>query len=392
MSNTRNKRNIKIEIIRIIACIAVIWYHIRELPFKTNGEISETAIFFECLCTICVMSFFLITGFFIYNKKNKILTDWIDLIKKYIIQIFIPFIFVAIFTIIFHEYLISRATFMECIQNASIQNIFYTLFMSIRTFSVDPLPGTAAHLWYVYSYGLIIIAYPITRFILTKCPKYVSYIVLFIITMFMIINDYHLFFNNPSYNLFFEIIPKPVYYSAWGHVLYNDIMKKRIDKLLDTCKDSSKVFIINSRIFIISALIYALTFVLLFLTELKYVETVNNGYVYTSWLSLYALILTSAFILMIYDINIERFLNAKIENAITFISSKTLGIYLVHYLIVTKLISTNVQGRFIVDRTTIFHHLAFYILYGFVIFIISLAVVCIIDSIISLIKNKVLKR
>ena len=392
MSNTRNKRNIKIEIIRIIACIAVIWYHIRELPFKTNGEISETAIFFECLCTICVMSFFLITGFFIYNKKNKILTDWIDLIKKYIIQIFIPFIFVAIFTIIFHEYLISRATFMECIQNASIQNIFYILFMSIRTFSVDPLTGTAAHLWYVYSYGLIIIAYPITRFILTKCPKYVSYIVLFIITMFMIINDYHLFFNNPSYNLFFEIIPKPVYYSAWGHVLYNDIMKKRIDKLLDTCKDSSKVFIINSRIFIISALIYALTFVLLFLTELKYVETVNNGYVYTSWLSLYALILTSAFILMIYDINIERFLNAKIENAITFISSKTLGIYLVHYLIVTKLISTNVQGRFIVDRTTIFHHLAFYILYGFVIFIISLAVVCIIDSIISLIKNKVLKR
>lgn len=392
MSNARNKRNIKIEIIRIIACIAVIWYHIRELPFKTNGEISETAIFFECVCTICVMSFFLITGFFIYNKKNKILTDWIDLIKKYIIQIFIPFIFVAIFTIIFHEYLISRATFMECIQNASIQNIFYTLFMSIRTFSVDPLPGTAAHLWYVYSYGLIIIAYPITRFILTKCPKYVSYIVLFIITVFMIINDYHLFFNNPSYNLFFEIIPKPVYYSAWGHVLYRDVMKKHIDKLLDDSKDLSGVFIINSRIFIISALIYALTFVLLFLTELKYVETVNNGYVYTSWLSLYALILTSAFILMIYDINIERFLNAKIENAITFISSKTLGIYLVHYLIVTKLISTNVQGRFIVDRTTIFHHLAFYILYGFVIFIISLAVVCIIDSIISFIKNKVLKR
>ena len=392
MSNTRNKRNIKIEIIRIIACIAVIWYHIRELPFKTNGEISETAIFFECVCTICVMSFFLITGFFIYNKKNKILTDWIDLLKKYIIQIFIPFIFVAIFTIIFHEYLISRATFMGCIQNASIQNVFYTLLMSIRTFSVDPLPGTAAHLWYVYSYGLIIIAYPITRFILTKCPKYVSYIVLFIITVFMIINDYHLFFNNPSYNLFFEIIPKPVYYSAWGHVLYRDVMKKHIDKLLDDSKDSSKVFIINSRIFIISAFIYALTFILLFLTELKYVETVNNGYVYTSWLSLYALILTSAFILMIYDINIERFLNTKIENVITFISSKTLGIYLVHYLIVTKLISTNVQGRFIIDRTTIFHHLAFYILYGFVIFIISLAVVCIIDSIISLIKNKVLKR
>ena len=392
MSNTRNKRNIKIEIIRVIACLAVIWYHIRELPFKSNGEISETAIFFECICTICVMSFFLITGFFIYNKRNSILKDWLSLIKKYIVQIFIPFIFVTIFTIVFHEYLISRATFIECIQNASIQNVFYTLFLSIKSFSVDPLPGTAAHLWYVYSYGLIIIAYPITRYILTKCPKYVSYIVLFIITVFMIINDYHLFYNNPSYNLFFEIIPKPVYYSAWGHVLYNDIMKKHIDKVLDDCKDASKVLIINNKIFIISILVYAIIFILLFLTELRYVETVNNGYVYTSWLSLYALVLTSAFILIIYDINLDRFLTEKVESVISFISSKTLGIYLVHYLIVTKLISTNVQGRFIVDRTTIFHHLAFYIFYGFLIFIISLALVCAIDSIISFIKKKILKR
>ena len=392
MSDTRNKRNMKIEIIRVIACFAVIWYHIRELPFKSNGEISETAIFFECICTICVMSFFLITGFFIYNKKNSILKDWINLAKKYILQIFIPFIFVAVFTIIFHEYLISRAGFIECIQSASIQNIFYTIFMSIRTFSVDPLPGTAAHLWYVYSYGLIIIAYPITRYILTKTPKYVSYTVLFIITICMIINDYHLFFNNPSYNLFFEVIPKPVYYSAWGHVLYNDIMKQHIDKVLDNCKDVSRLLIINSRIFIISILIYAITFVLLFFTELKYVETVNNGYVYTSWLSLYALILTSAFILIIYDINIDRFLTDKVENVISFISSKTLGIYLVHYLIVTKLISMNVQGRFIVDRTTIFHHFAFYVLYGFIIFIISLVVVCIIESIIDFVKNIVLKR
>ena len=338
------------------------------------------------------MSFFLITGFFIYNKKNSILIDWIKLIEKYILQIFIPFIFIAIFTIIFHEYLISRATFIECIQSTSMQHIVSTLFLSIKSFSVDPLPGTAAHLWYVYSYGLIIIAYPITRYILTKCPKYVSYIVLFIITIFMVINDYNLLYNNPRFNVFFEIIPKPVYYSAWGHILYNDIMKKYIDRVLNECQDTNKVFIINVKLFVTAILIYITTFILLFLTELKYVETVNNGYVYTSWLSLYALILTSAFVLIVYDINIERFLTKKIENLITFVSSKTLGIYLVHYLIVTKLISTNIQGRFIVDRTTIFHHLAFYIFYGFIIFILSLISVCIIESIISFIKNKILKR
>ena len=101
MAEIKNNRNVKIELIRLIACMAVIWYHVRELPWKTNGELSETAVFFECICTICVMTFFLITGFFIYNKKGSIIENWISLIKKFFIQVFVFFIIVSIFTIVF---------------------------------------------------------------------------------------------------------------------------------------------------------------------------------------------------------------------------------------------------------------------------------------------------
>lgn len=377
MCNVKSKRNVKIEIIRLIACFAVIWYHIRELPFKTNGELSETAVFFECLCTICVMTFFLITGFFIYNKKGNIITDWIMLLKKFLINIFLPFIIVCIITLIFHEFLISKNSFIECINNINISYIIEKLVLSIKSFDVAMLPGTAAHLWYIYSYAIIMIVYPITRYILTKMPKFVGYLIVAILTICMIVNDYHLYFGDPSFNLIFKIIHKPIYYSAVGHILYNDIIKKFIDsKNID-----NKTLVINKEIFVISILVYAITFVLLFFTQVGYYLGVNNGYVYTSWLSLYSLVMTSAFILIVYSVNIDKFLNEKISNGIFYLSSKTLYIYLIHYLIITKFMSIGFQNIWTRNRPNILYHFVYYIFYSLFIFILSLIVVIVLDFI-----------
>ena len=377
MSDIKSKRNVKIEIIRLIACFAVIWYHIRELPFKTDGELSETAVFFECICTICVMTFFLITGFFIYNKKGNIITDWIMLLKKFLINIFLPFIIVCVVTLIFHDFLISKNSFIECIDNINISYIIEKLVLSIKSFDVAMLPGTAAHLWYIYSYAVIMIVYPITRYILTKMPKFVGYLIVAILTICMIVNDYHLYFGDPSYNLIFKIIHKPIYYSAVGHILYNDVIKKFIDsKNID-----NKILIINKEIFVISILVYAITFVLLFFTQVGYYLGVNNGYVYTSWLSLYSLVMTSSFILAVYSVNIDRFLNEKINKVIFYLSSKSLYIYLVHYLIITKFMSIGFQNIWTRNRPNILYHFVYYIFYSLFIFILSLIVVIVLDFI-----------
>lgn len=392
MSEIKIKRNIKIEIIRVIACMAVIWYHIRELPWKTNGELSETAVFFECVCTICVMTFFLITGFFIYNKKGTIISDWIGLIKKFLSQVFVIFLIVTIFTIVFHEFLISRESFIYCIENVSLTKIFFTLFDSFRYFSANYLPGTSAHLWYIFSYAIIIIAYPITRFVITRFPKYVTYILLFILTICMIVNDYHLFFGDPTYNLIFKIIHKPIYYSAWGHVLYNDIIKKQIDDKLEMLENKDKVFIINKPLFIISLLTYIITFILLFKTQVAYDLGTNGEYVYTSWLSTYSLILTSCFILLIYNLNIDRFLNEKINELIYYLSKKTLGIYMIHYLIITKFLSIGFQSRFTNNRPNIMYHLLYYIFYSLFIFVISLIFVVVVEFVVNKVKSFIFKR
>lgn len=392
MSNTKVGRNIKIEIIRLIACMAVIWYHVRELPWKSNGELSETAVFFECVCTICVMTFFLITGFFIYNKKGPIIKDWISLIKKFLSQAFLFFIFVSIFTLIFHNYLISKESFVSCIKNISFTYIFSTLFNSIIHFDANYLPGTAAHLWYIFSYAIIIIAYPITRIVMIKLPKYVGYIIIAILTICMIVNDYFLFFGNPTYNLIFKIIHKPIYYSACGHVLYNDVIKKHIDDKLESANNKDNVLIINKRIFAISFITYAVTFILLFNTQIAYYLGTNGEYVYTSWLSTFSLFLTSSFILFVYNLNIERFLNDKINNIIYYLSSKSLGIYMIHYLIITKFLSIGFQSMFTNNRPNILYHLAYYIFYSLFIFIVSFAVLLAIEFVVNKIKAIFLKR
>lgn len=392
MSNTKVGRNVKIEIIRLIACMAVIWYHIRELPWKSNGELSETAVFFECVCTICVMTFFLITGFFIYNKNGSIIENWIILIKKFFSQVFIFFICVAIFTIVFHDFLISKESLIYCLQHFSLIKIVSTLFDTFRHFSANYLPGTAAHLWYIFSYAIIIIAYPVTKYIIDKCPRYVIYIILVVLTICMIVNDYFLFFGNPSYNLIFKIIHKPIYYSVWGYVLYNDIIKKYIDEKLDTYEDKNKVLIINKSIFIISLFMYIITFILLFNTQVAYDLTTNGEYVYTSWLSTYSLFLTTAFILFIYNLNLDRFLNEKINNFIYYLSSKTLGIYMIHYLIITKFLSIGFQSRFTNNRPNILYHLAYYIFYSLFIFIVSFVVLLVIEFVVNKIKAIFLKR
>lgn len=389
MSSNRSKRNLKIEIIRIIACFAVIWYHIRELPWKSNGELSETAVFFESVCTICVVTFFLITGFFIYNKKSNIFIDWYNLIKKFIFQVFIPFLVICIISIVFHEFLISRETFMEAIKNFSITSICVNLYYMLRYYTVIYLPGTSAHLWYVLSYAVIIMAYPITRFILTKLPKYVGYTILIILTICMIVNDYNIFFNNPTYNIVFKYIHKPVYYSAWGHVLYNDIMKKTIDDKLSNIQNKNKVLIINKPIFFGSIIVYLISFVFLFLTQHAYYSTVNGEYVYTSWLSIYSLIMSTAFVLAIYSINLDRFIDWKIKNLIVFISNKTLYIYLIHYLVITKFLSNGFVNIFTRNRPNIFYHLAFYIFYSFFIFVLTLLIILIIEFINNYINIKV---
>ena len=169
-------------------------------------------------------------------------------------------------------------------------------------------------------------------------------------------------------------------------------MKKYIDAKLESCADKESIIIINKVIFAVSLIVYAISFILLFKTQVAYDLGTNGEYVYTSWLSTFSLFLTSSFILFVYNLNIERFLNDKINNIIYYMSSKSLGIYMIHYPIITKFLSIGFQSRFTNNRPNILYHLAYYIFYSLFIFIVSFVVLLAIEFVVNKIKAIFLKR
>lgn len=337
------------------------------------------------MCTICVMTFFLISGFFIYNKKGTIIGDWVKLLKNFFLTVFIPFFVIVLISLVFQEYFVSNKTISECIKSIDLNFIRKSLYESfILHFSTNYLPGTSAHLWYIFSYATIIFVYPITRFILKNCNKMITYIILLIFLILMVTNDYLLYHNNPYVNFFFVYVPKPIFYSAWGHVLYNDVLKPYIDDKNNT-KSKKQKLVISKPLLLIGIALYIISFITLFFTQCAYYINVNNDYVYTSWLSTFSLIMTTGFIIVVYSINFERFFNDNISKAICFIASKTFGIYLVHYPIVTKLFVLGVQSTLKQNYKYIWQHIFYHIYYSLFIFIISFIIVCIVDYIVAIV-------
>ena len=158
-----NKKDVSIELIRLLACLIVIATH---LTLTTYNEIQVdwSRLFTKSFLADGVAIFFLITGFFIANGRSykKII---INTIKK----VLIPSFFVLIIAEIFSSFLTNKDIFMNCIRNFGIDNI-KTILSSIIHGEVHKTIPTAAHLWYIYSYIQIIIIFPLLR-ILCKEEK-----------------------------------------------------------------------------------------------------------------------------------------------------------------------------------------------------------------------------
>ena len=385
----KSGRDIGVEVLRLLACFAVCTYHIRLFAMKTDGTISETYTILECSLAICVMSFFFITGFFIYNKKGNILTNWLKLIINTIINIIIPTIIVVIICIIFNDYFINIKSFDECIQNIDISHIVDVIIAGFKEFNAGPWPGTAAHLWYIFAYLYIVISYPLVQYILNKVPKKLILILIGYLILIGVVNDVWILDNDFTFHKLFDFIKKPVVYCMVGHFLYKDVLTKIRNK-------QSKYLIKDFPTFIAGIVIYIVSIILMFHFQYNYyVKYDVHIYVYSSWLSMFSMFLTIGFFLMVYNIDFDTMWNDSIKNMIFYFSKQTFIIYLIHYLIVIRFVCTGFQDAWHQDFTNAFQYVLYYLFYGFFIFAVSMAIsmiITLIPNIIKMIINKVSKK
>ena len=91
------KRDCRVELCRIIACIMVIAIHINLSYIGSSGQIIFHRLLWSCLCADAVSVFWLISGFFIYKKFN-----YRHIIKRLVNSICIPLFVVNILYLFFN--------------------------------------------------------------------------------------------------------------------------------------------------------------------------------------------------------------------------------------------------------------------------------------------------
>lgn len=373
--------DLKVEIIRILCCFLVICYHIRP-QVVVNGEIKESVVFVEAICSICVNTFFILSGFFIYENKNNLLISFIHVFKNFIKNIFIPFLFVAFLSFVFNDAFFFKKSAIDCIKDMDIQSIIKEIGVGIRYLIVYTWPLSTAHLWYVFAYAFLILFYPITKLILKYFDKKITYIIVILLLIVWIAFDIIVYYFKFEDNYYLNLVPKVITFSMIGSILYNDFIKKYL-----LTNDSDKSISKNNRLLIIFVLLYIITVVALFLLQISYLKNVNGFYVYTSYNSFLALVESVLVIIIIYNLNFMNYINDKTKHIVKIVSDATYGIYLVHWSILIMLASSGIQGMFFMKMTNIFSSILYYIVFGGLVFSISLLIV----SFVKLIKNTLMR-
>ena len=316
-----SKRDISIDLIRIVACLSVIATHLcLQVLNQCYNRIDWSRLLEKSFLTDGVPLFFIITGFFLVNGRSykKI---WKSTIKK----ILIPTLIFVLFTQVFYLFIVNKESFIYCIQNFNINAI--GIINAILKADVSYLNSTCAHLWYIFSYIKIVIWIPILWLVCknTREANLARRIMMILSFLNLVLDDVQKFITLPIGEIhLLNMIPTEILYVLLGYELFAH--KEKI-------KNNKKIAIISLiGFFAINFLRYKIEMqymVLNYLTDI--VGRIN----FMEWRNTSINIFSAIFLFcFLYSFEIK---NEKLSKIILWISNKTFGIYLIHYVILPKI-------------------------------------------------------
>lgn len=318
----KSKRDVSIDLIRIVACISVILTHLcLQVLNRCFNRIDWSRLLEKSFFTEGVPLFFMITGFFLVNGRS-----YKKIWKNTATKILLPSLIFVIFTQIFQPFIVNQKSFLECLQPIN----FYVLpiIQAIVKADVTYLNGLCDHLWYIFSYVKIIIWIPILWLVCkeTDTSKLARRIMLWLTIANCILVDIQKFWIIPSIGQIniLTIIPREIMYVLLGYELF-------VNK--DKIKNNKKLCIISLiSFFIINLLRYKIEMRYMVINYLTDIVGREN---FMEWRYTCINIFSSVCLFIcLYSFEIK---SEKISKILTWISDKTFGIYLVHYLILAKI-------------------------------------------------------
>lgn len=345
------KRDTSVELLRIIACFFVICLHLGA-GFFLNGYFSRASTFLLCLFADAVAIFWFITGAFLFKRA-----EYGKILKGTLRKVILPSLALIGFIFFLDGWMFDGVGFVESIKHAVWR--LPSALESVFLWWVTPVAHTG-QLWYIFTYVFLMICFPVIKAFVDWLEKFGKE------KSFLIISFGILLLNDLSGNHFasFEhtvigaLIPA-IILVIWGHIVY-----KNKDKIL--AKIKSKYFLI---IFIVLNIIRAS--VLLF----NYLCTGEAGGSVIYWYSCFSLLTVSSLFLFSYGM-MQRATKAKLTNwLIVKIGSYTFMIYLLHELVIDYLkkigLFDDIRHTFFTNGN-ILKSIAYYIILGGIVFLISL--------------------
>ena len=319
---TSKKRDISIELIRVIACILVVAIHLSLQVFNQYySQVDWSRLFEKCFFTDGVPLFFMITGFFIANGRSYKKT-WKGVAKK----ILLPTAIYVLFVQIFFMYITNKQTITWCLQNAFVNLNLQGILRAIFTGDVIHINSLCAHLWYIFSHIKIVIWMPLLWLICKNesTANLARRMIIAFGVIALVIQDIQKFVVIPDLALnVFTMVDPVILYVLFGYELF-------------TNKDKIKN---NKKLCIISLVLFVIANVLKYKLEMQYM-VINNFYdivgrsSFLEWKYTSLNILSSICSFMaLYSFTIK---SEKISKIITWLSDKTFGVYLIHYLLIAK--------------------------------------------------------
>lgn len=320
----KKQRDFSIDLLRILACLIVISTHVcLQVLNPCYNRIDWSRLLEKCFLVDGVSIFFMITGFFLVNGRS-----YKKIWKSTIVKILLPSFIYVLFAQIFYMFIVNQQSIVWCLKNAFNNINLAGIGKGIITGNAIELSPLCQHLWYIFSYTKIIIFVPVLWLLCKeeRLPKIIRRIIIVLGLLGLVLSDIGRFITLPQALTFdiFKIIGREFIYVLLGYELF--VHKDKI-------KNHKKI------VFILSSVTFVIINFIRYKLEVKYM--VANSFTniggregFAEWKdSIISVISALSIFMAVYSFDIK---NLKIQKIIGWLSDKTFGIYLIHYLLIAK--------------------------------------------------------
>ena len=352
----KNSREAAPELLRIIGALMVIGTHLKQGYFTGNGSLIYSRVMIACFVAEGVAIFWLICGFYFPGNVDSKLS-YREIMKKAVRRILIPVLGLSVFTFFFAGFLVDGKTLAESIHHSP--DVYRKLIKSL--FQWKNAVSDCFHLWYMYVYFLVMLCFPLPwGLVCWARSRSKSYYALYFLWAALLINDafHNSIFNFSHYSI--NGMAGALVYIFTGSILYQ----------------WRNEFAGNKRWCLAGILMFLGANLLRFHFTCEHLLADPKDILMLYWYTNFGFISSIGIVLTVWGIIPWIQKNEPLKKLICHLGSRTMGIYLIHYLVLKKTWNMGLNRKLnAVFGGTAAGSVLYQLVYMLIIFLLSLIIV-----------------